>query len=139
MISGQQLRRTQRSLDSLKELEVKDLYCEVFVKGTLKDERSNSRFRTRRAEGDGLHPEWRQKCIFTLKNPQVAFLVFLVWEAYLPGKKRKVGQYAISCSCIRAGYRAVPVWDEKLRTVEHCCLFCEIQKKFILKEEAYKS
>eukprot|EP00532_Pseudo-nitzschia_australis_P008264 CAMPEP_0168169606 /NCGR_PEP_ID=MMETSP0139_2-20121125/3729_1 /TAXON_ID=44445 /ORGANISM="Pseudo-nitzschia australis, Strain 10249 10 AB" /LENGTH=926 /DNA_ID=CAMNT_0008087039 /DNA_START=59 /DNA_END=2839 /DNA_ORIENTATION=- len=64
---------------------------------------------------NGLNPVFDDKAgfIFRATSPSLAILTFTVWDATDDGKEELIGVFAMPVSCIREGYRSVPLFDKQ--------------------------
>jgi hypothetical protein len=51
----------------------------------------------------GFNPVWDQKCEFTVRFPELAFIYFVVKDNCETGKDLKLGQYVLAFSAITQG------------------------------------
>lgn len=63
---------------------------------------------------------------FYINCPDLALLVFQVKDDQIM-KDRKLGWYCIPLSCIRNGFRVVPLWDHQFQPIQFSHLFVHIQ------------
>lgn len=88
--------------------DVIDPFVEVAIRGMDKDCKSE---RTGTVKNNGLNPSFKGKnnrFVFNLHCPDVAMLVFSVFDENKL-KNERVAWYALPVSCVRQGYRVVPL------------------------------
>jgi len=72
---------------------------------------------TKVVKGNGLNPTWNEsktECAnFKVLSPSLAMIVFSVWDVQDDGESGTfVGASAVPVSCMRQGYRSVPLFDQ---------------------------
>jgi phosphatidylinositol phospholipase C delta len=78
---------------------------------------------TKPVKNNGLNPVWDESDGITfdsIKYPDVAIVMFSVWDFESEGSENFVAAAAIPLSCMRQGYRSVPLFDvEHMRCGAH--------------------
>lgn len=74
--------------------------------------------------GNGFDPSWDESFHFSISRPDVAILTFQVYNDVC---KSLVVAAAYPVSMLREGIRWAPMWDYRLRALEHCGLLVEIR------------
>ena len=109
-----------------------------FVRVTLYDASPASllpspSFKTQVVEGNGLNPVWpaNEAATFNCLNPSVGMLLFAVYDHCDVTKADLfVGASAIPVSCLREGYRCVPLFDSnnaRSGAMKYASLFVKVQ------------
>eukprot|EP01106_Pelomyxa_sp_JSP_P008296 TRINITY_DN23504_c0_g1_i1.p1 TRINITY_DN23504_c0_g1~~TRINITY_DN23504_c0_g1_i1.p1 ORF type:complete len:263 (+),score=46.46 TRINITY_DN23504_c0_g1_i1:349-1137(+) len=70
---------------------------------------------------NGFNPLWNEAFQFTLASPDVDMVSLSVVDR---DTNRIIAQYALPVSCIRQGYRVVPLLDEQGSRLPGCDLLC---------------
>jgi hypothetical protein len=73
---------------------------------------------------NGFDPVWDETMEFQISHPDVAILVFQVYDNYC---KAILVMGAYPVRMLREGIRWVPMWDYMLRSMDHCGLLVEIR------------
>lgn len=58
---------------------------------------------------NGLNPLWNEICEFEVANPKLALIRFLVQDEDVFGEPNFLGQATYPLTCLRTGYRSVPL------------------------------
>lgn len=124
IISGQQLRPE----DENDVRDVADPYVEVNLRGVARDESENNKtFKSITVKNNGFNPIFNLECDFKIYCPDLCLIVFKVFDEESGLKKDlKLGWYAIPFTCIREGYRIIPLLNSNLKPIEFSYLFCYI-------------
>lgn len=126
VLSGQQLGSgDQNNKDPI------DPYVEVSLRGIPVDDEENSKiYKTNVIKDNGFNPVFELECQFKIACPELAFLIFQVFsEDQGLIKHKRLGWYSIPFTCIRQGYRLVPLYNDSLNIIEYSCLLCKIEIK----------
>eukprot|EP00980_Cylindrotheca_fusiformis_P019681 scaffold6870_cov121-Cylindrotheca_fusiformis.AAC.8 len=85
-------------------------YVKVSMYGS---DQKNLHYRTKAVKKNGLNPVWNdeQGFEFVCKVPSMSMLVFSVWDKDPDCPDGFIGAAAMPISCIREGYRSVPLFD----------------------------
>ena len=87
--------------------------------------RINQFYRTKTIIDNGFNPFFENfKCEFSFHCPELAFVIFQVWDFDKVGSKTKLGWYSIPVQCIRQGYRIIPLKNDSLEIIQSSSLFC---------------
>merc|ERR1711865_1145202 len=89
-------------------------YMHVKIHGVDAD---STKCTTKVETGNGFDPVWDETFEFDISRPDVAILTFQVYDDV---SKAFVVAAAYPASMLRVGVRWVPMWDYRLRTLEHC-------------------
>lgn len=81
-------------------------------------------FKTESIPNNTINPIWNMECTFNITNPHASFIIF---QAVNKINQNLLGWYALPVSCIRQGYRVVPLRDEFFNTIKNSYLFCHIK------------
>ena len=132
VISGQQLRPENE--EDIRD--VVDPYVEVFLRGIPADEKENSVvFKSKVVQNNGFHPIFQLNCQFKLNCPDLAVIVFRVFDEEVAVKDMRIGWNSIAVSCLRTGYRIIPLLNSNLNEIEFSCLLCKIEFKDVVVAE----
>eukprot|EP01116_Phalansterium_solitarium_P012906 TRINITY_DN2962_c0_g1_i1.p1 TRINITY_DN2962_c0_g1~~TRINITY_DN2962_c0_g1_i1.p1 ORF type:complete len:707 (-),score=248.02 TRINITY_DN2962_c0_g1_i1:579-2699(-) len=104
---------------------VVDPYVRVSISGVPDDCRVCS---TRAIFNNGFNPVWEQTFEFPLRVPEMAVLMFVVKDKD-NFSDDFIGQYALPVSCVRPGYRAVPLKNHRGRPLPKGSLFVKVEFK----------
>jgi hypothetical protein len=76
-------------------------------------DKQNAHYKTMVVRKNGFNPVWddRQGFDFSCNTPSMSMLVFTVWDKDPDGRDSFIGAAAMPVSCIREGYRSVPLFD----------------------------
>lgn len=96
-------------------------YTHVKIHGVDAD---NAKQTSRVQTANGFDPVWDETFEFNISRPDVAILTLQVYDQV---SKSFVVAAAYPVSMLREGIRWVPMWDYRLRTLEHCGLLVEIR------------
>lgn len=85
-------------------------YVKVSMYG---DDQQNFHYRTKIVGKNGINPVWNDEegCEFICTSPSLSMLVFTVWDKDPEDRDSFIGAAAMPVSCIRQGYRSVPLFD----------------------------
>lgn len=127
ILSGQQL----GSGDQNNYKDPIDPYVEVSLRGISVDDEENSKiYKTNVIKDNGFNPIFELECQFKIACPELAFLIFQVFsEDQGLIKHKRLGWYSIPFTCIRQGYRLVPLYNDSLNIIEYSCLLCKVEIK----------
>mmetsp|Transcript_25405 Transcript_25405/g.59867 ORF Transcript_25405/g.59867 Transcript_25405/m.59867 type:complete len:1599 (-) Transcript_25405:219-5015(-) len=89
-------------------------YVKINVYGGDVDQRKGEHV-TKTVERNGLNPVFDDRAgfIFKATSPSLAILTFTVWDMSGDGDDELIGVSAMPISCIREGYRSVPLFDKQ--------------------------
>jgi len=89
-------------------------YVKINIYGGDFDQRKGEHI-TKTVERNGLNPIFDDKkgVIFKATNPSLAILSFTVWNKADDGEEELIGGSSMPVSCIREGYRSVPLFDKQ--------------------------
>ena len=131
IISGQQLRPENE--EDVRD--VVDPYVEVSLRGASIDEIENSKvFRSIVVQNNGFNPLFRLNCQFKLSCPELAFIIFKVFDQEITMTDRAIGWNAIPFGCMRAGFRLLPLLNSNLDEIEFAGLLCHVDFKEVVGE-----
>lgn len=108
-----------------------------FVKVSLHDgiqetETSKLVHETKEARRNGLNPVWNSGNFdFLVASPSIAMVLFSVWEKRQDGTDDFIAAASVPVSCIREGYRSVPLFDSmhtRCGPYAFASLFVQVQK-----------
>eukprot|EP00536_Pseudo-nitzschia_multiseries_P004987 jgi/Psemu1/238106/estExt_Genewise1.C_890036 len=89
-------------------------YVKINVYGGDLEQRKGEHV-TKTVERNGLNPVFDDRAgfIFKATSPSLAILAFTVWDVSDDGGEELIGGSAMPVSCIREGYRSVPLFDKQ--------------------------
>jgi len=132
VITGQQLRPENE--EDVRD--VVDPYVEVLMRGIPVDEKENVKvYKSQIVNNNGFNPSFNLQCQFKLYCPDMAMIIFKVFDQELTKKDVKIGWNAVSVGCLRVGYRTVPLMNSHLNEIEFSCLFCKVEIKDVVVTE----
>ncbi|KAA0187849.1 hypothetical protein HAZT_HAZT008848 [Hyalella azteca] len=70
---------------------------------------TNTRFTTVNNVSNGLCPSWNEVFQFRVMNPSLALLRFVVYEEEVFSEQMQIAQATFPITCLRTGYRSVPL------------------------------
>lgn len=118
-----------RPLSNKEVTDVIDPFIEVACKGIEKDCAVK---KTGIIQNNGLNPKFKgknNKFVFKVHCPEIAMLLFSAYDENSL-KNERVAWYALPVSCLRTGYRVVPLRNcEDLDYFELSSIFCKISIK----------
>lgn len=76
---------------------------------------------------NGFNPVWNERMMFTLDNPELALVRFVVFEEDSFGDGQFLGQACYPVSCLRTGYRSVILKNEYSEELHLASLLVHIQ------------
>lgn len=103
-------------------------FVEIEIAGTETD---NSKFKTMKIDDNGLNPIWRENCsvTFDITCPELALLRFLVQDEDVFGDPKFLGQATYPVTCLRSGYRSVPLKNGFSEELEMAALLVQVEKR----------
>jgi hypothetical protein len=101
-----------------------DPYVRAVLSGAPED---SMEYKTRSVENNGFNPEWGERVEFPLTYPQLATLMLVVEENLYDGKQQFIGQYGVPVSCLRPGFRVVPLKNKAGSPEDWAYIFCHVQ------------
>lgn len=110
-------------------------FIEIGIKGLDIDEQSNKIFRTNTVENNGFNPIFDDKicCEFFIRKPEFAVIYVQVWdEGEEMSESHFLGWYGVPATCIRSGFRIIPLRDWDLAVIEKSTLFCKVEVKNLM-------
>ena len=122
IISAQQLKVITRS-NSGKNKDIVDPFISVSLRGIQADEESNPLFKTGVIQDNGFNPQFNETVTFNIRAPDLAFLVIQAWDKDNLNDER-LGWYSMPISCLRKGYRVIPMRGDSLEIIDNSFVFC---------------
>jgi len=86
--------------------EVIDPYVTVSIHGVEAD---STKFETKPVDNNGFNPQWNESTTFTIREPDVALISFVVHDYDLVGKDDFIAQNVGPVSSLVTGYKMVPL------------------------------
>jgi hypothetical protein len=134
VISGQQLRPENE--ESVRD--VVDPYIEVSLRGIAMDEKENPKtFKSIAVQNNGFNPKFELKCQFKISCPELAFVVFKVFDEEVAVKDVRIGWNAVPFSCLRPGFRILPLLNSNFDEIEFAELLCYVEMKEVVEESGW--
>jgi len=103
--------------------EVIDPYVKVGIAGVSHDRKSQ---KTKTIKNNGFNPVFKGEFKFTVSQPELALLYFVISDASLTGDDF-IGYFALPLTCAREGVRYVPLKDKKGHHYEKASLLCSLR------------
>ena len=75
---------------------------------------------------NGLNPVWNDICEFEVASPDLALIRFLVQDEDMFGDRNFIGQAVFPLTCLRSGYRSVPLTNAYSEELELSSLMVHI-------------
>ena len=72
-------------------------------------------------------PNWSETFEFAVTEPDVAVLLFAVYDHDTASRDDFVGQYALPLACVRRGFRCVPLKRANGTPHDWAYLFCKVE------------
>ncbi|XP_042242315.1 1-phosphatidylinositol 4,5-bisphosphate phosphodiesterase gamma-1-like isoform X2 [Homarus americanus] len=82
---------------------------------------------TKAVRDNGLNPTWCNRMIFNIKNPECSLIRFVVYDEDLFGEPNQIGQATYPVTCIREGFRSVPLKNSFSEEIELASLLIHIK------------
>jgi len=73
-------------------------------------------------KNNGFNPVWKADFKIAIANPDLAMITFIVSDSDVISSDDLIGYYSLSVSCIRDGYRHIPLRDTHGKEYEHASL-----------------
>ncbi|GBM65179.1 1-phosphatidylinositol 4,5-bisphosphate phosphodiesterase gamma-1 [Araneus ventricosus] len=83
-------------------------------------------FRTSTKVDNGLNPVWKESFRWTVYNPELAIIRFVVQHEDMFGDPDFLAQAAYPITCLRTGYRSISLKNEFSEELELSCLLVHI-------------
>jgi len=96
-----------------------DPYVKIIVNGLPVDKQL---FKTKVIKNNGFNPVWKADFKIAIANPDLAMITFIVSDSDVISSDDLIGYYSLSVSCIRDGYRHIPLRDTHGKEYEHASL-----------------
>jgi len=110
VISGWQFPKVQGTAKEGKQKgEVIDPYVRIALAGVSKDKND---VRTKTIKNNGFNPLWNSEFKFPITTPDLAILMFSVYDEDLVSRDDFIGQFALNVYNVREGYRVIPLKDK---------------------------
>jgi len=75
--------------------------------GDKKDAKTNV------VKNNGFNPVWKKDFEFFVNHPELDYVLFTVWDKDAYSKDGFIAFYSLPLSCLREGYRTVPLKDSQ--------------------------
>eukprot|EP01117_Protostelium_nocturnum_P006576 TRINITY_DN2369_c0_g1_i1.p1 TRINITY_DN2369_c0_g1~~TRINITY_DN2369_c0_g1_i1.p1 ORF type:complete len:599 (+),score=252.39 TRINITY_DN2369_c0_g1_i1:142-1938(+) len=99
--------------------EIIDPYVKVKVVGIKAD---CGKGKTSVIRNNGYNPNWNKELRFSVRKPELAILLFVVADSDYLSPDDLIGQYALPLTCLREGYRSIPLKGKKGESIEPASL-----------------
>ncbi|XP_067931452.1 1-phosphatidylinositol 4,5-bisphosphate phosphodiesterase gamma-1-like [Watersipora subatra] len=100
-------------------------FVEVEILGAYYED--TKKFKTEKKTQNALAPVWNEATDFDIVNPQLAMIRFCVQDEDVFGDPNFLGQATIPVSCIKSGYRSIPLLNEYSEELELASLLVKIE------------
>nr|UPI11531.1 phospholipase C gamma 1 [Mythimna separata] len=87
---------------------------------------SGTKLVTKTVSDNGLNPVWNDICEFEVASPDLALIRFLVQDEDMFGDRNFIGQAVFPLTCLRTGYRSVPLTNAYSEELELSSLMVHI-------------
>eukprot|EP00105_Crassostrea_gigas_P024834 XP_011445225.1 PREDICTED: 1-phosphatidylinositol 4,5-bisphosphate phosphodiesterase gamma-1 isoform X4 [Crassostrea gigas] len=103
-------------------------FVEIEITGLDNDK---SKFKTTTSPSNGLNPIWKDNNsgIFDLICPEMALIRFVVYDEDTFGEPNFVGQATYPVTCLKSGYRSVPLKNGFSEEMEMAALLIHVDKR----------
>ncbi|XP_042869568.1 1-phosphatidylinositol 4,5-bisphosphate phosphodiesterase gamma-1-like [Penaeus japonicus] len=85
------------------------------------------KYTTRAVHDNGLNPVWGVKLMFSVHNPECALIRFVVYDEDMFGEPNQIGQATYPVTCIREGFRSVPLKNGYSEEIELASLLIHMK------------
>eukprot|EP00742_Colponemidia_sp_Colp-10_P007340 GILJ01007899.1.p1 GENE.GILJ01007899.1~~GILJ01007899.1.p1 ORF type:complete len:946 (+),score=206.27 GILJ01007899.1:50-2887(+) len=121
VISAQQLPKPNNASKG----EVIDPYVVLSISGVPEDGKT---YTTKTINNNGFNPIWNETFTFVLSMSELDMLSIQVYDKDIMSKDDYIGHYALPVSCIREGYRRIPLLSANMKpNDDYCGLFCHFE------------
>lgn len=90
--------------------EVIDPYVKIRIFGAAEDQK---KYKSKVIQNNGFNPSWDEKCSFALSRPDLAEIIFEIYDQDKLSKDDFIGFSAIPIASLKAGTRSVHLYDPK--------------------------
>ncbi|XP_071536476.1 1-phosphatidylinositol 4,5-bisphosphate phosphodiesterase gamma-1 isoform X2 [Panulirus ornatus] len=97
---------------------------------------SGQKYTTKALADNGLNPVWCEKLIFQVKNPECSLIRFVVYDEDMFGEPNQIGQATFPVTCVREGYRSVPLKNAYSEEIELASLLIHLK---ITRDDEYQT
>jgi len=104
--------------------DVIDPYVKVGIAGVSADKKLQ---KTKTIKNNGFNPIFKADFKFTVSQPEVAILYFIIHDAALISSDDFIGYFACPLTCAREGIRYVPLKDKKGHPYEKASMLCSLR------------
>ncbi|KAL4503997.1 hypothetical protein ABPG72_022627 [Tetrahymena utriculariae] len=111
-------------------------YISIRLIGTALDIQANETlFVSNQVKNNSCYNPQFENCIadFTVYIPELAFVIFQVYDN--SDCQDRIAQYAIPVSCIRKGFRTIPLLDSQLNPIPNSFLFAHITIEVLTQQQ----
>lgn len=89
---------------------------------------SGQKYTTKAVHDNGLNPVWCNNLIFHVYNPECCLIRFVVYDEDVFREPNQIGQATYPVTCIRDGYRSVPLKNAYSEEIELASLLIHLKK-----------
>ncbi|XP_071036049.1 1-phosphatidylinositol 4,5-bisphosphate phosphodiesterase gamma-1 isoform X2 [Parasteatoda tepidariorum] len=93
----------------------------------LGSEFDTARYKTTTKEDNGLNPVWKETFSWSIYSPELALIKFTVQYEDMFGDPNFLAQACYPVTCLRSGYRSIPLKNEFSEELELACLLVHIE------------
>jgi len=104
--------------------QVIDPYVTISIAGVEADKKTH---KTKTIKNNGFNPAWNASFKFPISNPDLALLTFAVSDSDLISADDFIGHYSLPVSCVREGYRFVPLKDSQNKVYDKASLYIHVK------------
>jgi len=90
-----------------------DPYVRVSLCGVAADKKES---KTNVVKNNGFNPIFKKDFEFLVTHPELDYLLFTVWDKDAYSKDGFIAFYSLPLSCLREGYRTIPLKDSQGNT-----------------------
>eukprot|EP00754_Rhynchopus_humris_P041430 Rhum_TRINITY_DN25005_c0_g1::Rhum_TRINITY_DN25005_c0_g1_i1::g.180921::m.180921/K05857/PLCD; phosphatidylinositol phospholipase C, delta len=107
--------------------EIIDPFVMVMVTGAPEDDTQKKPVRTKMIDDNGFNPVWNETFRMKIHDPETAILTIRVMESDKVGWDDFIGEASCPLTCLRQGFRSVPLLDAQSRSQEGTFVLCKFE------------
>jgi len=104
--------------------EVIDPYVKIVVNGLPADK---IQFKTKVIKNNGFNPVWKADFKMAISNADLGIISFIISDSDVISSDDLIGYYSLSLSCLREGYRHIPLRDGQGKLYDNASLLVSIK------------